>query len=85
MCVCVCVCVHVCACVESLAVSGLHSGQTTCCKYPPNIMPPVHPAENGYFQGANQTGYLSNIGGPGGTSGAHTTCREEVVSPPASS
>ena len=45
-----------------------------CCEYPPNTMPPVHPAKNGY-QGANQTGYLSDIScGPGGTSGAHTTC-----------
>ena len=54
------VCMYV--CVESLACTlrvppvtyGVYPSSFSpvliCCEYPPNTMPPVHPAENGYLE-----------------------------------
>ena len=39
----------------------------------------------GVSWGANHSSFSLNSGGPGGTSGAHTTCCEKVAGPPASS
>ena len=56
------------------------------CLLPP---PPAHPAAcewvPGVSWGANYSSFSLISNGPGGTSGAHTTCCEEVAGPPASS
>ena len=39
----------------------------------------------GVSWGANHSSFSLNCSGPGGTSGAHTTCCEKVAGPPASS
>ena len=39
----------------------------------------------GVSWGANHSSFSLNSSGPGGTSGAHTTCCEKVAGPPASS
>ena len=56
------------------------------CPLPP---PPVHPElcewVPGVSWGANHGSFSLISSGPGGTSGAHTTCCEKVAGPPASS
>ncbi len=85
-----CMCMHVCTCACSGCVlgsgpwgsefkpnSGNFSIWFSICLPP---APPVHPAVIGYlaFAGVQIKGIFSwNNNGPGGTSGAHTTCCEE--------
>ena len=45
----------------------------------------AHAFVPGVSWGANHGSFSLNSSGPGGTSGAHTTCCEKVAGPPASS
>ena len=80
--VCMHACMYECVCVCGVVVVSLAQGllvqshlrQFSIC------LPPVHPAVIGYlaFAGMQIQGFFSgNSNGPGGTSGAHTTCCEE--------
>ena len=53
--------------------------------HPHPTSPPSCEWVPGVSWGANHGSFSLNSSGPGGTSGAHTTCCEKVAGPPASS
>ena len=101
VCLCMCVCVYVCMnLVVKWFVHWAHdpwvmgSSPTTRRWILSNLLPlprttPTSPPScewvPGVSWGANHSSFSLNSGGPGGTSGAHTTCCEKVAGPPASS
>ena len=97
VCVCVCVCVGL---ISEVVVHWAHdpwvmgSSPTTRRWILSNLLPlpPTTPTSPpscewvpGLSWGANHSSFSLNSSGPGGTSGAHTTCCEKVAGPPASS